>query len=343
MPIGTVFPFADEGLAHGLRDASLPGAKVAYPLKAWFVYGTNLPMALPQPKKTIEALKALDFVVAVDLLPTEITGWADVVLPEATYLERYDDLHVAPFKPSYTALRQPVVEPMYDSKPGWWIAKELAKRLGLGDYFPFERVEDYLGKRLSLMGSSLDDIRVKGVLTAPKEPILIEEGVVPEIATPSKKIELYSQQLADAGLDPLPKYTRPEAGPPGSFRLLTGRTPTQTFSRTTNNRFLARVYDTNDVWVNAGRARELGLSNGDMVVLVNQDGARTAPLPLRATERIRPDCVFMVHGYGHTSKGLTFARGRGACDTDVCTKPTVDPVMGGTAINVNFVRIERAS
>ncbi len=343
MPLGKVFPFADEGLAHGLRDASLPGAKVAYPLKAWFVYGTNLPMALPEPKKTIEALKALDFVVSVDVLPTEITGWADVVLPEATYLERFDDLHVAPFKPSYTALRQPVIEPMYDSKPGWWIARELAKRLGLGDYFPFERVEDYLQKRLSLMGSSLDDIRVKGVLTAPKQPIYIEEGVVPDIATPSKKIELFSQQLADAGLDPLPNYTRPDAGPPGSFRLLTGRTPTQTFSRTTNNRFLARVYDTNDVWVNAGRARELGLSNGDMVVLVNQDGARTAPLPLRATERIRPDCVFMVHGYGHTSKGLKFARGRGACDTDVCTKTKIDPVMGGTAVNVNFVRIERVS
>ena len=165
------------------------------------------------------------------------------------------------------------------------------------------------------MGSSLNDIRTNGVLPAPEAPIYIEDGVVPDFATPTKKIELFSQQLADAGLDPMPRYEPPDAGPPGSFRLLTGRTPTQTFSRTTNNRFLAQVYSTNDVWVNAGRARELGLSNGDMVVLVNQDGARTTPLPLRATERIRPDCVFMVHGYGHTSKGLEFARGRGAYDT----------------------------
>ena len=101
------------------------------------------------------------------------------------------------------------------------------------------------------------------------------------------------------------------------------------------------MYDENDVWLNAQKAKELGLSDGDEVTLVNQDGARTAPLKVRATQRIRPDCVFMVHGYGHTAKRLRFARGRGACDTDVCTKTKIDPVMGGTGMNVNFVKIER--
>ncbi len=341
VPVGTVFPFVDEGLAHGLRDASLPGAKVAYPIKAWLVYGTNLLHALPQPEKTIAALKALDFVLAIDVLPAEITGWADVVLPEATYLERFDDLHAPPYKEGYVAVRQPAVEPMYDSKPGWWIAREIAKRIGHGDAFPFERIEDYLDTRLRSAGSSLDEIRLQGVLHAPKEPIYIEDGVAPTFATPSKKIELYSQQLAEAGLDPVPEYAPPEAGPPGSFRLLTGRTPTHTFGRTTNNRFLSRVYDHNDVWVNARRARELGLKSGDLVTLVGRDGARSAPLPVRATERIRPDCVFMVHGYGHTSKGLTFARGRGANDTGMVTRTKIDPVMGGAGINVNFVTIER--
>ena len=281
VPKGKVFPFLNEGLAHGLRDASLPGANVEYPIKAWMVYGSNLIQALPNQKKTIEALQALDFIVAIDVLPAEITGWADVVLPEATYLERYDDLHAPPFKEGYVALRQPVVEPMYDSKPGWWIAKELAKRLGLAAHFPFEKVEDYLDKRLRSAGSSLVQIRTKGVLHAPKAPLYIEDGVEPEFETPSKKIELFSQRLADVGLDPLPKYTPPEAGPPGSFRLLFGRTPTHTFGRTTNNRFLSRVYDENDVWLNAQKAKELGLADGDKVTLINQDGARTAPLAVR--------------------------------------------------------------
>ncbi|MEZ4224067.1 MAG: molybdopterin-dependent oxidoreductase [Polyangiaceae bacterium] len=340
-PKGTVFPFLNEGLAHGLRDASLPGAKFEYPIKAWLVYGSNLIQALPEPKKTLEALQALDFVVAIDVLPAEITGWADVVLPEATYLERYDDLHAPPFKEGYVALRQPVVPPLHDSKPGWWIAKELAKRLGLGHHFPFEDVESYLDKRLHAMGSSLVQLRSKGVLHAKPSAIYEEDGVELEFDTPSKKAELFSQRLADVGLDPLPNYTPPEAGPPGSFRLLFGRTPSHTFGRTTNNRFLSRVYAENDVWLNAAKAKELGLSSGDQVTLVNQDGARSAPLAVRATERIRPDCVFMVHGYGHTAKGLTFAKGRGANDGDLCTKTKIDPVMGGTGMNVNFVKIER--
>jgi thiosulfate reductase/polysulfide reductase chain A len=77
-------------------------------------------------------------------------------------------------------------------------------------------------------------------------------------------------------------------------------------------------------------------------VLVNQDGVRSEPLPLKVTQRIRPDCVYMVHGYGHSAPGLRFARGRGADDARLVTRFKVDPVMGGTGMNVNFVRVERA-
>lgn len=56
------------------------------------VYGTNLIQSLPAPQETIKAIQGLDFLVAVDVLPAEICGRADVVLPEATYLERDDDL-----------------------------------------------------------------------------------------------------------------------------------------------------------------------------------------------------------------------------------------------------------
>jgi len=344
VPNGVVFPFAgSEGLAHGLRDASLPGADVPYPVKGWFVYGSNLIQSLPQPEKTLQALQNLDFVVAVDVLPAEITGWADVVLPEATYLERYDDLHAPGFREGFVALRQPVVEPMYDSKPGWWIAKEIAHRLGHDSYFPWDNVETYLETRLKAAGSSLAEIKETGVLHAPAAAVYIEDGIEPTFHTPSGKIELYSQQLADAGLSPMPEFTAHEQPAEGQFRLLFGRTPTHTFGRTTNNRFLSEVFDENCVWVNASRARELGLATGDAVTLCNQDDVKIGPIKIRATQAIRPDCVFMVHGYGHTDPRLRFAAGRGADDSKLCTRVAIDPVMGGTGMNVNFVTIERAS
>ncbi|MFO0744698.1 MAG: molybdopterin-dependent oxidoreductase [Myxococcota bacterium] len=340
-PRGTSYPFADEVLAHGLRDASLPGADVEYPIKAWMVYGTNLVQALPQQEKTIRALQALDFVVAIDVLPAEITGWADVVLPEATYLERYDDIYAPQYKEAFLALRQPVVPPLHASRPGWWIARELAQRMELGQHFPEGDIERYLEARLHAAGTSLAAIKKTGVIHGPKDPVFIEDGVLPTFKTPSGKIELFSQQLADAGQAPLPEHTRPEPTPAGFFRLLFGRMPTNTFGRTTNNRFLARSADGTAIWVNAGRATELGLADGDPVFVVNQDGARIGPLAIRATQAIRPDCVWMVHGFGHSARGLSFAKGRGGDDAALITRTVADPVMGGSGMTVNFVRLER--
>jgi thiosulfate reductase/polysulfide reductase chain A len=83
------------------------------------------------------------------------------------------------------------------------------------------------------------------------------------------------------------------------------------------------------------------LATGDKVVLENQDGVRSNPVNVKVTERIRGDCVYMVHGFGHTASGLKFARGRGASDSSLTTRYKTDPIMGGTGMNVNFVRILR--
>ena len=58
------------------------------PIKGWWVYATNLIHALPNEAETIKAIQNLDLMVVVDVIPSEIAGWADVVLPESVYLER---------------------------------------------------------------------------------------------------------------------------------------------------------------------------------------------------------------------------------------------------------------
>ncbi len=341
-PKGRAFPFADDVIASGICDASIPGT-AAYDIHGWLVYGTNLIQSLPETEKVKAAIQKLDFIAAVDVLPAEITGFADVVLPEATYLERCDDLDAPPWKVPYVAVRQPVVEPMYDSKPGWWIAREIAHRIGLASYFPWKDAEEHAMQRAHAAGIDCDALRSRGVHLGAPAPVYFEDGAAPVFDTPSGKIELFSQQLADAGFAPIPEYTPPEEPPAGSFRLLFGRTSAHTFGRTTNNRFLSEVYSENEAWLNAAAAAELGLENGDRVVLTNQDGVRSEPIRLKATERIRPDCVYMVHGYGHDAKGLTFARGRGASDSRLVTRVKIDPLMGGTGMNVNFVTVEKAA
>lgn len=238
------------------------------------------------------------------------------------------------------ALRQPVVEPPADQKPNWWIARELARRLGLEHFFPWGDIEEYLDARLRGAGSSLAELASRGVLRGRPQPLYLEDGVPPEFPTPTGKIEFYSLQLQEAGFDPVPRFTPPEEPPPGAFRLLYGRSPVHSFSRTQTNPILADLVDENEVWINAVVARRYGLASGDYVRLKNQDGIESRPIRVKATERIRSDCVYMVHGFGHTARGLQARYRKGASDARLITRYTFDPLMGATGMGGNFVTLE---
>ncbi len=335
------YPFAGDSITTGIREATITGKP--YPIKGWFVYATNLIQALPNQEETIRAIQNLDLMVVIDVAGSEIAGWADVVLPEATYLERFEELHIGPFKQPFVGIRQPVVEPPHDQKPNWWIAKRLAEKLGLGAYYPWEDVEDYLKWRVEDAGLSYAELKEKGILLGEKEPLYFADGVPAEFDTPSGKIEFYSEQLAEAGFDPVPRYTPHEEGPPGSFRLLFGRAPVHTFATTQTNPLLSEMMKENELWLNAAVARRLKLKSGDRVRLRNQDGITSHSIKVKATNRIRTDCVYMVHGFGQTAKGLPSAAGNGASTSQMVTRYKVDPLMGGTAVNVNFVTLESES
>jgi thiosulfate reductase/polysulfide reductase chain A len=335
---GKKYPFAAEALTTGIREATLTGQP--YPVKGWLIYATNLLQALPNKAETIAAIQQLDLLVVVDVVPSEIAGWADVVLPESVYLERHDDLNVELFREPFIALRQPVVPSPHDQKPNWWIARELAVALGLEAYYPWTTIEEYLETRLSKSGYSFADLKTNGIIRGKPGPLYYEDGLAPEFPTPSGRIEFYSTQLRDHGFDPVPKYTPPKPPPPGTFRLLYGRAPVHTFSRTQTNPLLAEMMDTNEVWVNHDVATRLGLKSGDRVRLKNENGTVSNPVRLKATERIRPDCVYLVHGFGHVAQRLRRAVGKGASDAQLIETYAVDPLMGGTAMNLTFVSLE---
>lgn len=332
------YPFAHEALTTGIREATLSGEP--YPIKGWMVYATNLLHALPDPEATIEAIKKLDLLVVIDVIPSEIAGWADVVLPESIYLERHDDLNVEWFRDPFVAIRQPVVESPHEQKPNWWIARKLAQKLGLEQYFPWTNIEEYLKYRVNGAGLNFEQLKQQGLIRGARQPIYYEEGVPAEFFTPTGKIEFYSNQLKEHGFDPVPQYTAPEPGPSGAFRLLFGRAPVHSFSRTHTNPLLAGMMEENEVWLNHRIAERMGLKSGDRVRLRNQDGVLSNSIKVKATQRIRQDCVYMVHGFGHSARGMTRAFGKGASDAGLISRYKTDPLMGGTGMNVNFVTLE---
>jgi thiosulfate reductase/polysulfide reductase chain A len=334
-PNGERYPFADEPVTTGIRDATLTGSP--YPIKGWFVYSTNILQALPNQAETLKAIDKLDLLVVVDTLPSDIAGYADVVLPESMFLERHDELLLGWGRRGWISLRQPVVDPPHEQRPGWWIAKQLAIRLGIPQAMPFDHIEDYLAARVRTGGYDWDKLKAEGVIVGPAVQITVEDGLALEFPTPSGKVEFWSDQLQSKGFDPVPKYTPPEKAPDGFFRLISGRAPVHTFSRTQSNPLLANLMAENEVWVNAATARSLGLKNGQRVNLRNQDGIVSSPVKVKATQRIRPDTVYLVYGFGQTNPMMAAAHRMGASVAQLTTKYRTDPLMGGTSIHSNFV------
>jgi thiosulfate reductase/polysulfide reductase chain A len=214
----------------------------------------------------------------------------------------------------------------------------------LEKYFPWNDIEEYLDTRLKALGLSLEELKEKGVITLDERfPLYFEDGIEPQFYTPSGKIELSSEMLEAYGFDPVPKYTHHEEPPEGYYRLLYGRAPMHSFARTTNNPILFEMMSENEVWISSIVAKLHGIRNGEYVVLVNQDGVKSNKIKAKVTQRIRNDCVYMVHGFGHTDKRMKRAYGRGADDNQLLTKVHYDPIMGGTGMRGNFVTFEPAT
>ncbi len=318
------------GVFQEMREAVLTGAP--YQAHGWFIARQNPAMSLPDRGRTLEAFGKMDFITTIDIIMNDTSWFSDVVLPEASYLERYDPLNIVGNK---AFLRQPVIEAQGEGKSALWIYKELGQRLGLGDFFQYADEEDYLKQQLAPLGVSLDQVRQKGYVELGPE-----STEFPELAwdTPSGKIELYSTTLANGGFSALPTWEEPPTPDSGQFYLLTGKVAQSTQFGTQNNQLLHKYSDEPRLWMNAQTAKDMGLADNDKVEVASTAGK--IHTKLEATQAIRPDCVYLTPGYGHLSKGLTTAYGIGACDSDLHVTYT-DPISGGQALSQTFVTVKK--
>ena len=318
------------GVFQELRDAMLTGDP--YQAHGWFISRQNPIMSLPDRAKTLEAFGKMDFVATVDIILNDTAWFSDVVLPEASYLERYDPVLPVGDK---AFLRQPVIEPQGEAKSALWIYKQLGERLGLGDYFQYTDEEDYIRQQLEPLGVSLEEVKAKGYA---KMPEVEDDGEI-TFNTPSGKIEVYSETLKSAGFSPWPTWEEPPVPSENEFYLLTGKVAQQTQFGTQNNQLLHKYSDEPRLWMNTRVAAEKDLTDGDWVEVTSEIGK--VHTRLLATEAIRPDCVYMTPGYGHLSKGLKTAFGIGANDSALHVTYT-DPISGSQALSQTFVTVKKA-
>jgi len=104
-----------------------------YRPEAMLIYHSNPLWNMPETDKVEHIMRGMKFVVAIDIQHTESTQWADIFLPDRTFLESTLLNCLEPPVVTGHSLRQPVVEPLGDTKDAYEILTELAERIGFRD------------------------------------------------------------------------------------------------------------------------------------------------------------------------------------------------------------------
>ncbi|MFQ6082697.1 MAG: molybdopterin-dependent oxidoreductase [Candidatus Aminicenantia bacterium] len=122
-----------------------------YPIKILFLYQANPLFSLPDQKNLKKAFKKIPFIVSFSSFMDESTEWADLILPDHTYLEKWEDNPISPIS-YFTGLgiSQPVIEPLYNTKHTGDVILSLAKKLGnpIDRNFPWKDFKELLFYKL---------------------------------------------------------------------------------------------------------------------------------------------------------------------------------------------------
>ena len=327
----------DDGAYVELRDAVI--ADTPYPVRGWMIYKQNPMHILPDRRRTEAMFRKMDFVAVIDIVPSDSAWFADVILPESTYLERTDPLEEFNSPYPFVGLRQQVVAPLFNTRPNLDIMQGLASRLGLSAFFDFD-IDTYIAAQLAPLGETKSNLAKNGVWSNRSGRTYgATRNAEYRFRTPSGKIELTSERLRRNGYDALPQYTPPTKAPAGSLRLLPGKQAYFTHAANQNNAWLHELCPENRLWMNRASAASRHIADGDLVIVRSPIGE--VRITVWVTERIRPDCVHLPHGFGQSSPALRLAAGAGASDQDLIESHW-DRISGNAALHDTFVTVEKA-
>ena len=340
---GSEWPSWDPaiGMLHQLFAALETGKP--YGVGAYFAYRHDPLTSMPDREALLQAMEKLDLLVSIDVRYSE-TGWrSDVILPESSYLERANILTQANGPVPAFGMRDQAIAPRFDSRPAWWIFREILRCMGIKDPLDFESIEEIWNYQLDGTGVSIAEMREAGSVVLATTPKLTPRDEI-QFRTQSGKIEIVSDSLQAAGLPALAPYS-PHTVPEGdTFTLLFGRTATLAHGQSLNNPILRNIAPEQELWIHPDRAGPLGITDGSRVE-VQGSGQYRGTLKAKVTRWIHPEAVFMLHGYGATVPIATRALGVGVADQQLQSGRLYDfdPAGGGCAMTETIVRLKPAT
>ncbi len=265
------------------------------PLRALFVAANNPVVTCPEVHKVQKGLMREDlFTVVHDPFLTDTAKYADIVLPAANYLET-DDLYRA-YGAYWMQWGARAVEPAGEARSNFDVAQALAHRMGLADRIftlkPREAAETLFE---GATGPAASADRTKLFAGEPIHIKHVRDGQ--PFATPSGRLEFFSEQLAKQGLSPVPDWqpdpVEAEEASKWPLRLLTAPGYFQAHTAFSGVAFLRGREGLPFCILHPDEAARRGLKDGDGVRVFN--GRGEVGLTLRVNDEVQPG-VLLVPG-----------------------------------------------
>jgi formate dehydrogenase (coenzyme F420) alpha subunit len=322
----------------GLADAILTGKP--YPIKALVTQRANPLLSWADTNKLKRALERLDFLVVMDIFMTETAQMADLVLPAANLFLEQQLIYQYVGRPLLVMLKK-LIEPPEECWPDWKLWFELGKRLGSDQYMPWKTIDEAQSEVLAadLFNLSLNQMKENpnGVFFSPRTWKKYENVPDWKFDTPSGKVEVYSEQLAEMGYDPLPGHAEPFDSPVSNPGLVkhyplicnTGqRSLYYLHGMHRSTPTLRGRYPEPMAEINTETARELGIESGDMVIVETTRGM--IQLKAAVTADIHRNVVSVPHEWGGLANG------------NLLTNDDVhDPIWGGLKMRALACRVKK--
>ncbi|MEA1958335.1 MAG: molybdopterin-dependent oxidoreductase [Chloroflexota bacterium] len=322
-------------------------------------FNSNFNMAAPGTARWDEAMAKVPFYVHVSPSFTEMSEYADIVLPACSLLEDWAYEHCPPGSGfTEVKIKQPVVSPLHESKTIGDIIFALAYQIGDGVAQSFEDIGDSAEGFVRYRTESLiswNDFRENGVWIGPDYEFYKYDTI---FDTPSKKFEFRSGNLEAllkasgygtvATEDCLPQYKEPEFGGDESsypLNLVTYQPVMNVANGSQNYPWAQEIYLVmhgygwmNLIEVNEDTAHENGFKDKDVVWVESPFGKIQARA--RVFQGIHPEVVAIAQGQGHYADG-EWADGIGVNPNDIIGV-YYDELSGQSSLFNTRVRVYKA-
>jgi anaerobic selenocysteine-containing dehydrogenase len=268
--------------------------------KAGIVYVNNPLLTYPDSVATEKAFRRFDFLVVHELFHTATTRIADIVLP-AAFMHEHDTVAFWPAWFANVRAHQKVVDPPGEAWSDIKIINEIAKRVGLRQYF-WETEEDILDYIVKPLGITWREFRDKVKYMHGKSTY--DPDRVTGYNTPSGKAEFYCETLAKYGADPLPRFHKLKEPLLGRFDLseeyplIMTNYKSEIFmlSGYRNIELLKKKSLAPTAYMNPKTAKDLGLKAGDWIYVETYKGRMKQQLAVQPG--MHPKVVNVEFGWG---------------------------------------------